>query len=155
MGFNLVKAVSRAVGLKDKIGIPLVSVLAPALVATDVAVQAAGQALHAAGVGQTPASMQQAGPSVFFLPGQSPASGANYYPPPTSFSEFGPSSYPSPPDFSNDFSTGEGAMPWDYSMPSPVYSTQPTLAFRPSSEPTQASFLDSLTTFLPVAAELL
>lgn len=154
MGFNLVKAVSRAVGLPDKIGKIIVSAVAPPLALTDLAVNAIGSGVAALSHPHQSAAL---GPETqqynISLPGQ----GYNPYPQysvvPTGFSDYQPISTGAQfADFSGSGFNDQGVMPWDYSMASQTFSQAPTPVYPRFSEPTQGSFLDSLTNFLPVAA---
>lgn len=150
MGFNLVKALSRAVGLPDKVGIPLISVLAPPLVITDVAVNLGMSAVSNLTHHPSPQQSLDAPVQYFNLP-TSPGSTANYYPQYTvassGFSDYStPSSYPSPYN---------EVPPWDYStqysapIPAPTPLMYPQ-SYQPSVQTSPlSSTLDSL---LPVLA---
>jgi hypothetical protein len=159
VGFNLVKAVSRAVGLPDKIGKPLVSVLAPALLVTDIAVKGIETLAHSVTASHAPLAQQpNQGAQYFNFPSQEQSQAPNYYVAPSGFSDYQPSLSTAPPDFSADFGGFDqgGPAPWDYSIASSVMSAPPSIPrYQTYSAPTQGSFLTSLEGFLPLAAEFL
>jgi len=133
VGLNLVKAVSRAVGLPDKVGKPLVTALFPALAVTDVAVGAVTGV-----VGGLAAPHQSA-------PVDSGHSG--YYPVTNQYIQ--PGSYPQQQPYQLPFSdynspvVQQGGYPsWEYSTPSQGYLIQQPQTFQAPSTSASRSWED-------------
>lgn len=138
MGLNIIKAISRAVGLPDKIGIPLVGALAFPVLATQLAINAGESALKKFGGSEAilgghpgqPAENTMMPNPTYTLPQYT----QQYYVAPTGFSDYAPTPSFTPESFNQE------TPPWDYSTfspPAPIVQTPSTYPVSPAvSSPT-------------------